>query len=227
MRRVLLAPIIALLVLPVLGALAAGAAEPLAADIQHGMVLVDNAVTLYKKNGVPGNYVTEAYLGSDDLRRIMAWPGDTVYVVVYVRSVDPYVSMPPRINARIYIGLPSSGNLLYESDYISVPGPGVYEIPLAKSVFSSKAVQQYGARLVIHIWDVWNVNTANGAPDSAYSVVITRIMLAPPQGAINDKPQGQVVETSGRLSNDARLAIAAGAGFALALLVFIAARRRW
>jgi len=123
----------------------------------------------------------------------------------------------------------SQSDMLYESPYISVPNPGTYSIAIPKDVFTDQALDN-GARLIIHLVDAWNTDTANGAPDGYYAVIISKVVVAPPQGAINDKPQGQphgqVVETSARLSDGARLAIAVGSGLGFALLVFVAARRR-
>ena len=226
MRRAVLASIIALLVLPVLG-MVAGAAEPLAADIQHGIVVWRGSAVLYKKSTGPNTLILSMMIGGDDIREIRGWPGDTVYIVVFVSSIDNYASVSPLINARIRVPSMSANDLVYETPYISIPAPGTYTIAVPKMVFNNNALDA-GARLEVHLIDTWI--TGSGAPDNYYSVRIMKVVLAPPQGVVHDQPQGQphgqVVETSARLSDGARLAIAVGAGLGFALLVFVAARRR-
>ena len=226
MRRVLvLAALAALLVLPVLGALAS-AAEPLAADVDHGIVVWRGNAVLFKKGSGPHNVNLVAMLGGDDVREIRSWPGGTVYVVIWVANMNNYVNSPPPINVIIAAPTTSMGDTLYTSALINVAGPGVYTIPIPKDVFMNQGLDT-GARVIIHLYESWN--TGSGAPDDYYGVTITKVVVAPPQGVIHDKPQSQgdqVVETSARLSDGARLAIAVGAGLGFALLVFVAARRR-
>ena len=227
MRRAVLAPILLVaIMLPVLGALAS-AEQPLAADIQRGVVVLDTTITLYKRGTAPSQLCQPILIGRDDVQRILGWGTDTVYAVIYVTGLDPYAGVAPQLTLSITTMSTSLGNTMWLSPSIAVQKQGVYEIPVPVDKIRRAAEATGSVKLVICIPN-WNTDTANGAPDNYYAVVIDKIVLAPPQGAIHDKPQATPVtvrpESAGLGSSRALLLGAGAVAVAIIVAVFVARR---
>ena len=223
MRRVLVFSILLLLAIPLV---ASAEQQVLRADLEHGIVVWSGFAVLQNDHNNKETWLFVP-LGSDDVARIKQWHS-SVYVVVRVVNVDYYVNHAPLLNIHFYRSfMQSQGDEIWVSQWQQVTGPGTVSFVVPEWVIDS--LPSGGARLGIQLYPYWD--TGDTAQDHHYHVRVAQVIIAPPQGVVHDQPQsqphGQVVETSARLSDGARLAIAAGAGFALALLVFIAARRRW
>ena len=181
MRKVIVL-IVAAILLPLLLPVAAADIQPLAADVQHGIVVWDTAITLYKRGTAPSQLCQPILIGRDDVQRILGWGTDTVYAVIYVTGLDPYAGAPPQLSVSITTMSAALGNALWVSPQIAIQRQGVYEIPLPTDKLRQAAEATGGVKLVICLPN-WNTDTANGAPDNYYSVAIDKVEVAPPQGA--------------------------------------------
>ena len=228
-RRALLVPLmlLALILVP----LAASAQQvPLFADLQHGIVVWDTSITLYKRGAGPHQRCFTITVGQDDVRRILGWGVDNVYLVLYVQSIDPWASSVPAVQATVAYPQQSIGNALYTSMWVNIPHPGVYEIPIPTEALR-RASQLGGVAISLCLPD-WNTNTANGAPDNFFKVTLDKVVIAPPQGAIADKPathaQPAVVKREAwRLGPDDRAVLLGFGIVAVAIVVaaFVFARK--
>jgi len=176
MRRALLVPLMLMLI--VLPMAAVAEQVPLSADLQHGIIIWDQPIVLYKRNGAPPMMSTSIIVGADDVQRILSWPGDTVYVVVYVSGIDAYAGRPVPLQVIIRSGGAQTADTVYSTDYQNIAGRGVYEYAIPKDAIRRAAEVSGDIRIVLHIFDAWSVG--NGAPDNYYAISINKVVVAPP-----------------------------------------------
>jgi len=232
MRRVVVPVAVLVLLLPLALSIIADAEQvPLAADIDRGIVVWDTVMAIYRQGTGPHTPCLNAIIGSDDARTVLAWgdDNDNVYVVIYVQNIDPYGNAPPSV--QVIVGYPTiaTGSVLYSSDYISIPRPGVYEVALPILPIK-KSIELHGSFKLAVCLANYNTNVAAGAPDGKVAVVIDRVILAPPPQGVAKKPSSVAQEQPMRAQSpgDVLLYATGGAG-AVALLVFAAhvlSRRR-
>ncbi len=224
--------LILILLLLVLTPLAQAVQQHLAADVDKGITIWNRAVFLFKQGNGPHNTWLTIPVGSDDLRVIRSWPGEIVYVVVYVSSIDGFRNVPPKL--QVFIATlegSETGGTVYSTAFISITGPGVYTFAIPKDVFESPSLDA-GFRVALHLGYEW-WDTANG-PDNRFGIMVRRVVLAPPKTS-NPSPiytpqPTHTIPQSGRASGDDgnnngmhRLVLyAVAGGVALAILLLAA-----
>jgi len=160
-------PILALLVFSLLFTTSA-AAEWLQADLERAIVVVSNGKWLFKSTSGADRKL-EFYVDPNDVARM---PGNIVFLVVEVGSVDSYAEITPRI--RVCVQPLGRGSPVWCSDWVPVQPNSRVEIPVPKRYLLGYYEQ--ASRLYVEIPWWWRL-PRNG--DTSYGVEVERVLLAP------------------------------------------------
>ena len=208
--------------------LASAQTQPLAADVDSGIILWEGVAQLIDQDTATSQNTYPIPLDPVDVSGLLnIYDVTSFYVVIEIQGYDPYGNTTPTISVLIKLDQ-SPWTVYYASSWIPVSTPLV-EIPVPRNALEM-AIKQQPVALVLRLS---NYDTSSTAPDQLVYVKFTKVILAPPEDAqpkvIDTQPQrGEELAAPASSIPEEYMYIALGAGAtAIAVIVLIALMKRW